>query len=139
MNSKHREIRRSVTALLVAGAIFVTGGFLLQGQPLVGWDYLQDHAHTFYVVKSILAGLDVVLVIANMNQIWAESMKLGQRMRYLALFYLVAVIASLSVADAHTNAVIAPKNLFGFFGILFVIIAMTVSMVEAHHSRKALP
>lgn len=136
MNARARHVRRAVGYLLVFAVMLLAGALMADNSTALEWGWLQERRHGFYVLKGITATTATVLVIAHMGQVWAESMKLGQRLRYAMLFYLVALVAASSVEQVQQDVVVNSRNIGGFLGALGVIVAMVVSIAEAQTVRR---
>lgn len=138
MKSPRHTVRRVVVTLLVFAAILLTTALISDTRPAIEWSWLQAHAHQFYAVKGILAGTAVVLLIAHMNQVWAETMLWGQRLRYLSLFWLVAWVAGASVEQVQQDALVNSRNVGGMIGAGLVVVAMVVSIRDTRREKRPL-
>lgn len=132
---RHPATRRLVITTLVFAVVLMLAAITSPGEEVVDWAWLQAHAHQYYVAKGLLSGVGVVLIIAHMIQVWNdEMMLLGQRLRYLSLFFFASLIAATSADQAQVADQVTTRNLGGGVGSILVVIAMIVSIREARRS-----
>ena len=113
--------------LLIVVTLGITSTGLLGGS---GQWFPQEHAHSFYVVKGLVAVTATVLLIAHMSMTWHRVTTAGQRLRYIALLMLTTLIASGSTAQLHESAPVAGRNVGALLAALLVIVAMVVSIQQ---------
>lgn len=130
-----RPVRRAVVSLLVLGSVLLLGVISTDTSPVVQWPWLQAHSHDFYVTKGLVSVVAVVLIVVHMMKAFEESMLLGQRLRYLALLFLAALVAAASSEQIRQDVPVNGRNVGGLVGAVFVIAAMVVSIHEARSYR----
>lgn len=102
---------------------------------MVPWPWLQEHAHAFYVVKGLVALATTVLVIWHMSATWNRVTEWAQRLRYLSLLALVAVITCASPEQAADGIPVSWRNLTALLAVVLVAGAMVVSVVVERRHR----
>lgn len=120
----NRVGRDALLALIVLLGIAGTG-WLGQSGPGV---FPQQYAHTFYVVKGLIAVIAVILTVVHMSQTWVNVTTTGQRLRYLALLMVTTLIASGSTAQIDEGVPVSGRNVGALVAAVLVIVAMVVSI-----------
>lgn len=98
------------------------------------WWFPQEYAEQFFVVKGVIGLLAVVLLIAHMSQAFRESMKIGQRARYLTLFVGAVVVTGGSGEQVSDHVVVSYRNLGGMIFAISIVISMIISIRESRSS-----
>lgn len=104
--------------LVATGVLGSTSGSILP----------QRYAHTFYVVKGLVAVVAVALSLFHMSRTWSSIVSAGQRLRYLALLMLTVLIASSSTAQLSEGAPVSGRNVGALLAAVLVLVAMAVSV-----------
>src|SRR5690349_2022965 len=84
----------------------------------------------FYIVKGLGALVATILLVAHMQIAWGSIEKLGQRLRYLTLFYFAVLMTAASVGQTATDQPINWWNVGGFGGAALLVVTMVVSIKE---------
>lgn len=99
----------------------------------------------FYITKGIIGVIGTIILIVVMNQNWGNFDKgpdgvhrgVGQRLRYITLFYFAVLISSASYEQVRQSLeTINLRNIGGFIGALLLIVTGIVSLVEYNDQRK---
>lgn len=97
----------------------------------------QNYAHDFYVAKGIIGVIAVILLLWHMSRSWDRfdpEGGIGQRLRYLTLFYFAVLATSASVEQIKQNVVVNYRSLGAIGGATLLVVTAVVSLSES--SRK---
>lgn len=84
----------------------------------------------FYFVKGIVALTATLLLISHMSRKWASITSLGQRLRYLTLFYFAGLITFKSVDQAANHDAVTWSAIAAFGGAALLVFTSVVSIRE---------
>jgi hypothetical protein len=84
----------------------------------------------FYYAKGVVALGATLLLITHMSRSWGTISTLGQRLRYMTLFYLATLITVRSVDQAHSHASITWSPIAALIGALLLVVTSFVSIRE---------
>lgn len=95
----------------------------------------------FFITKGILGVAGVLALVVHMNRSWSTldpEGGIGQRLRFITLFYFAVLIVAASYDQVRAGVVhISLNNVGGFGGAILLIVTGLVSIVEGtkHHTR----
>lgn len=87
----------------------------------------------FYAIKGILGLIATVLLVFHMMREWRRTRCLSQRMRFISLLAFSVLITGASVEQIQQHALINYRNLGACICILWLVVAIVVSLVHDTH------
>lgn len=93
----------------------------------------------FYIIKGLIGVTAVGVLIVHMNRSWSTfdaSGGIGQRLRYITLFYFAVFISSVSYQQVRDQVRdITLQTIGALGGIILLLITAFVSLAEARNRR----